>query len=104
MAYTFEGTCVSNKQSSIGSHVANLQGPSGEEATIPSVDMLLVVGRVYKISVDGEFAPKPAPVAAKPEPAKPLVPGSAAAAYSGPNRRVKQAAIPYPGVERRKVK
>jgi hypothetical protein len=126
MSYSFEATCTKNAQSSTGSHLATLQGATGETATVPSTDMLCVVGWKYKVTLEGEFAPKPKPVAAVkyagPErrlatsshvppagmtdrrhalEAKPFVLGSTAAKYSGPERRVKQVAIPAPGVERR---
>ena len=74
MPYSFKGTCVKNSQSSVGSHVGLLEGPGGEQASIPSTDMLLVVGKTYTVTVDGEFAPKPKPVEPpKPEPPKPPV-------------------------------
>lgn len=72
MSHTFKGTCSDNTQSSNGSHVAVLRGENGEEATIPSVDMLLVPGKQYSVTVDGEFAPKPKPVLVAQAPAKPV--------------------------------
>ena len=69
MAYTFKAKCVSNEQSSTGSHVATLRGAAGETSTVPSTDMLCMVGKEYTVTVDGEFVPKPKPVAAAPKPA-----------------------------------
>jgi len=48
-----------------------LRGAAGETSTVPSTDMLCIVGKEYTVTVDGEFVPKPAPkpVAAAPKPA-----------------------------------
>jgi hypothetical protein len=74
MSYNFKAKCIKNEQSSIGSHVATLQGATGETATVPSTDMLCIVGKEYSVTVDGEFVPKPKPA---PEPAKPPVAAAA---------------------------
>jgi hypothetical protein len=73
--YTFKARCISNSQSTDGSHVATLQGADGSQTTVPSKDLMFEVGSEYSFSIDGKFAPTKA--AAKPVapvvPAKPAV-------------------------------
>lgn len=54
--------------------MATFQGAEGAQATVPSKDLLFVVGEIYSFSIDGKVASSPAPKPPVLAPKPPLPP------------------------------